>query len=343
MSGAHEYRQELLDLMRNYRQSQVLITCAELGIFSALGHSAANAADLAGQLEVNPLALVRLLNAAVGLGLLEKENEVYRVNATVAQCLSYDSPYYLGNLIKREGAFYRRWSNLSQAVRTGQRPPENSADEHDPHWVRNFELALYDAARTAAPAVATSLGPLLGQPTEARRVIDVGGGHGAYSIALAEHYPNLQAVVFELPAAAEVAREIIAASPVAERVTALAGDFKLNELAPDGANFDMALLFGILVSETAASAKALLGKVYNALVPGGWLVIRGFYLDATRSGPLEATLADLHMLLSTEAGGTHTLEELTNWLEETGFGSLVKLALPAPERSELILAQKPAI
>lgn len=256
-----EYRQHLLDLMRGYRQAQVLITCAELGIFETLGKNSLKAEELAHTLKADPKALTRLLNAAVGLGLLEKEAENYRVSSLAATCLGYESPYFLGNLIKREGAFYRRWSHLAQAVRTGQRPEENTRDEAGPNWVRDFELALYDAARTTAPAVAQALESFL--PSKATvRVIDIGGGHGAYSIALAQRYQNLEALVFELPAAAAVARELIAVSPVTERVSAKAGDFRTDELGND---FDLALLFGVLVSETSDSAKTLLRKVYKAL------------------------------------------------------------------------------
>lgn len=334
-----EYRQQLLELMRGYRQAQVLITCAELGIFETLGKDSLKAEELAQRFNTNPKALARLLNAAVGLGLLEKEAESYRVSPLAAACLAYESPYFLGNLIKREGAFYRRWSHLVEAVRTGQRPEENTKDEAGANWVRDFELALYDAARTTAPAVAEVLEPFLPSNTKpVVRVIDIGGGHGAYSMALAQRYQNLEALVFELPAAAEVAREIIGGSNLAERVMVQAGDFRTDEL---GHEFDMALLFGILVSETADSAKALLRKVYSALLPGGWLIIRGMYLNPARTSPLDATLSDLHMLLSTEAGSAHTLTEVTDWLKEAGFDPPETLKLPAPERSELLVAQKP--
>lgn len=334
-----EYRQQLIDLMRGYRQAQLLITCAELGIFDKLGQTGSTVEALCQSLEVNPRALARLLNATVAMGLLEKEGEIYRCSPLAAACLAYESKYYLGNLVKREGAFYRRWSNLAQAVRTGQRPAENTRDEAGANWVRDFELALYDAARTTAPAVAEVLEPFLPSKSGgAVRVIDIGGGHGAYSLALARRYQNLEAIVFELPAAAEVAREIITASPLADRVTAQAGDFRTDELGQD---FDLALLFGVLVSETPDSAKALLQKVYRSLGPGGWLVIRGMYLNPDRTGPPDATLADLHMLLSTEAGAAHALDEVTGWLEDSGFDSLQSLKLPAPERSELLLARKP--
>src|SRR5690606_24141523 len=134
--------------------------------------------------------------------------------------------------------------HLTEAVRTGTRPQENLHDERDPNWVRDFTLALYDMARIAAPTIATALEPLitsLGRPVT---VIDVGGGHGGYSLELAHRFPDLRAVVFDLPPVIEVAREIIAETGLRDRVTARAGDFRADSL---GSGYDVALLFGVLV------------------------------------------------------------------------------------------------
>lgn len=334
-----EYRRQVLDLMRGYRQAQVLIACAELGVFAALHPSPASAGALAEQLGVEPGALARLLNAAVALGLLELRDEHYANSPVAAACLAAEGPYHLGYLVRREGAFYRRWANLTEAVRTGRRPEENRRDEGQSNWVRDFELALYDAARTAAPAVAEALSVALPEGKAPLRALDIGGGHGAYSIALARRYPGLTAEVFELPAVVPVAREMIAGAGASERVLVREGDFKVDDL---GEGYDLVLLFGVLVSETPEDSVALLRKVRAALRPGGAVVIRGFYLDERRTGPAEAVLADLHMLLSTNAGGAHSLADVQIWLEQAGFGPPETVALPSPERSSLILAHRPA-
>ena len=339
MSAGVEYRRQVMELMRGYRSAQVLISCAELGVFEALRGSAAGAQELGERLGAHPMALSRLLGAAVALGLLEKDAAGYANSPLAATCLAEEGPFYLGHLVKREGAFYRRWSRLTEAVRTGKRPEENLRDEQAGNWVRDFELALYDIARTAAPAIAEVLDPLLprrtGQPI---RVIDVGGGHGAYAVALARRNPAVEAVVFDLPTVIEVAPAIVAAADLADRVAFQAGDFKVDDL---GTDFNLALLFGVLVSETAADSVALLRKVHAALVPGGMVAIRGFYLDADRSGPLEATLGDLHMLLSTDAGTAHTTDDVSAWLRAADFGIPEVLTSPPPERSSLLVARKP--
>jgi hypothetical protein len=157
-------------------------------------------------------------------------------------------------------------------------------------------------------------------------------------MALARRYANLQAVVFELPAAAEVAREIIAGEGMADRVSVQIGDFQKDEL---GHGFELVLLFGVLVSETTEGKLTLLQKSYRALAPGGRVAIRGFWLDEARTGPPEATLASLHMLLSTDAGDLSTLTEMEAWLLEAGFVQPELVPLPEWIGSSLLVAHKP--
>lgn len=200
--------------------------------------------------------------------------------------------------------------------------------------MRDFELAQYDLSRTVGPAVAEALDLPADQPI---RVLDVGGGHGGYSMALARRYANVQAMVFELPAAAEVARELIASEGMGDRVSVQVGDFQKEAL---GSGYDLLLLFGMLVSETPVGKLALLRKAHAALVPGGMLAIRGFWLDDERTGPAEATLFSLHMLLSTDACDISTRAEISDWLSEAGFKRPHLAPLPAWVGSSLMLAYK---
>ena len=231
MSRGVEYRQQVLALLRGYRSAQVLISCSELGVFETIRDGAVTPEALAERLGAHPTTLSRLLGAAIALGLLQKDGAGYANSPLAATCLAQDGPFYLGNLVRREGAFYRRWSWLTEAVRTGKRPAENVRDEQEGNWVHDFELALYDIARTAAPAIAEAIEPLLPQRAGLPiRVIDIGGGHGAYAVALARRNPTFEAVVFDLPPVIEVAPAIIPLDDLAGRVLFRAGDFKIDDL-----------------------------------------------------------------------------------------------------------------
>lgn len=335
MTPEQEQWRTIQGLLRGYRTVQVLITAAQLGVFRCLAEGPLDADSLATRTGTNVQALARLLNAAVAMQLLTKAGETYANAPLAVTCLAGNGPYHLGNLVAREGAFYQRWSYLPEAVRCGKRPEANIRDEGQGNWVRDFELALYDLARPIGPVVAEMLALPADRPL---RALDVGGGHGGYSMALAHRYPNLQAVVFELPAAAEVAREIIAGEGMGERVSVQTGDFQKEGL---GSGYDVALLFGVLVSETPAGKLELLCKTHAALVPGGVVVIRGSWFEDGRTNPPEATLFSLHMLLSTEAGDISTQREMESWLIEAGFERPHMLHLPEWIGSSLYVATKP--
>lgn len=115
---------------------------------------------------------------------------------------------------------------------------DNCHDEQPEDWIRNFIYGLYNTARPVAPLVAVFLALPENQTV---RVIDVGGGHGGYSLALAQRYPLLTATVFELPRVVPVALEIIHQAGLADRVKVQEGDFQKEEL---GRGFDVALVFG---------------------------------------------------------------------------------------------------
>lgn len=329
-----EQWQHLQSLLQGYRQAQVLITATQLDIFRTLAEGPLSAEELAQRSGTHAGAMRRLLNAAAALGLLEKDGDRYQNSAMSEACLAREGRFYLGNLVRREAPFYRRWGRLIDGVRSGRMAPASEGDEESLAGVRDFELGLLDLARVSAPAIAEALPVPDDRPA---RVLDVGGGHGAYSIALARRYPQLHATVFELPHAAQVAREVIAAEEMTERVSVQTGDFQKEGL---GSDYDVILLFGILGGESAEGKVALLRKTYEALAPGGALVIRGFAAGEP-ARDLQDAIFSLHLLLFTEAGDSPTLGELYEALESSGYRHPQIISLPEWIGTQLLVARKP--
>jgi SAM-dependent methyltransferase len=330
-------RQQLLKTARSYRTAKILFTCLELGVFEAVAMGAHTANEIAGAIKADLRGTELLLNAAVPLGWLEKkENRFF--NTEVSQTfLVPGGPGYLSETLRLEGAFYRRWEHLTKAVKTGRRPEENIQDEQPSDWVRRFEYALYNMARPFAPFVAEALG----LPNDRDlRLLDVGGGHGGYSIAIAQRYPRLQATVFELPRVVPVAREIIAQAGMSERVFVQEGDFQRDDL---GTGYDVVLFLGVLNGEPPEGRPALIKKAFAALKPGGRLFLRDFVLEADRAGPPEATVFALQMLLATEAGGLNTREEWMDWFSTAGFTPMETIQFPEWVGTTLFVAEKPSI
>ena len=156
-------------------------------------------------------------------------------------------------------------------------------------------------------------------------------------MALARRYPRLTATVYELPAVVPVAREIIAAQGLADRVSVQEGDFQRETL---GSGYDLALVFGVLNGEPPEGRPALIRKVYAALNPGGRIVLRDAVLDEDRAGPPEAALFALQILLATASGGLDTRADWSRWLREAGFVGEQTVTLPSWVGRSLVVAEK---
>jgi 2-polyprenyl-3-methyl-5-hydroxy-6-metoxy-1,4-benzoquinol methylase len=325
-------RRQLQELVRSYRQSQILLTCVQLGIFDALSGRPASASEVAASVGADARGVELLLNAAAALGWLEKRDSHFSNSALAETHLTSAG---MGRSLRLESAFYRRWGNLLEAVRTGKRPEENRRDEQPADWVRTFIHALYDASRPLAPAIAEALALPEDRPL---RVLDVGGGHGGYSIALATKYPLLSATVFELPRVVPVAQEIIESAGLSSRITVQEGDFQKEEL---GRGYDVALVFGVLNGEPPEGRPALIRKVFAALNPGGQIVLRDMVLQPDRTGPPDAAMFALQMLLATESGGLDTSDDWETWLRSAGFAPARKVNLPPWVGSSLTVSRKP--
>lgn len=326
---------KLLETARQYRQSQILLTCVDLGIFEALSGRAASADELAAMLGADLRGIELLLNAATALGWLEKRQGRFSNTELAEAHLTHSAPGGMARSLRLESAFYRRWANLPQAVRSGERPEQNQRDEQPSDWVRTFIHALYDASRPIAPAIATALALSENRPLQ---VLDVGGGHGGYSIALAQKYPLLTATIFDLPRVAPVAREIVENAGLSDRVRVQEGDFQIEGL---GSGYDVVLVFGVLNGEPLENRPVLIRKVFTALNPGGMIVLRDFVLEPDRAGPPEAAIFALQMLLATESGGLDTRADWEAWLLSAGFAPSQQLVLPEWVGSSLTVAVKP--
>jgi cyclopropane fatty-acyl-phospholipid synthase-like methyltransferase len=149
-----------------------------------------------------------------------------------------------------------------------------------------------------------------------RQILDLGGGSGCYCIVAARQHPGLRAIVLDLPAVVEVAREFIAAHGLADRVTAQAGDFTRDPL-PAGS--DVVIMASNLPQYSREIIQAVVARAFAALVPGGQMHLIGEMLDAGRTGPRDPALWGLAEALWGSTGLAHSVDECRTYLERAGF------------------------
>jgi predicted O-methyltransferase YrrM len=175
---------------------------------------------------------------------------------------------------------------------------------------RRLTLSLAGRAKNVAPYLAANV-PLAG----AKLLLDVGGGTGIYAIACVQQNPHLRAIVWDRPEVLKVAREMVEAYGVADRVDLVAGDMFADPV-PAGA--DVVLLSNILHDWDVPECRVLLKRCAAALPAGGRVLIHDVFLDDDLGGPLAIALYSTALFTLTE-GRAYSAGEYRGWLRESGL------------------------
>jgi O-methyltransferase involved in polyketide biosynthesis len=138
------------------------------------------------------------------------------------------------------------------------------------------------------------------------------------------------------PQVLEVTRRVAAKHGLSDRLTTAPGDFFEADF---GTGHQIATIGHILHSEGAERSRRLLKKAFSALAPGGTIAIQEFAPNDQRTGPPNALIFAVNMLVNTDAGDTFTFEEMSAWLREAGFVNPRQLDVPSV--SPLVLATRP--
>ncbi len=317
-----------------YRSSAVLFAAIELDLFTQLGAGPRTAGELVGAVGGHEPSLRLLLDACVAEGLLTVEDDRYANAPVAAAFLVRGHEGYSANGFKYAENLYPAWGHLADLVRTGQppMPPEVMLGENKA-VTRAFVLAMHERARGIG-SVLSHLVDLTGRC----HLLDVGGGPGTYSVSLVEQTAGLRATVLDVPGVLEVSRELVDASGFADRVTLMPGDYLTSDF---GAGYDVALLSGMMHRETPDDCRLLLRKAFDALDPGGLVIVSDvFFDDASKRTPAFAVYFALNMMLTSNEGSAHAMTEMAAWMRDTGFVDVDIRPLPKPNPHTLVIGIK---
>jgi ubiquinone/menaquinone biosynthesis C-methylase UbiE len=305
----------IMELATAFQRSRPLLTAFDLGLFTAIHDEARTSEATAAALGTDPRATDRLMNALVGLGLLEKHDGHFSNTPLSATYLVKGRPDYLGGL-GHTNHLWDSWSRMTDVVRTGHPVLAAGTNDRGDDWLRPFIAAMHFRARQSAGEVIGMLG-LEG----VSRVLDVGGGSGAYAMAFARARRGISAVVFDLPNVLPLTRMYIAQEGLTAEVTTVSGDYLA---APLGDAYDLVFMSAVIHSNAVDDNRLLFRKAAAALNPGGQLVVQDFLMNEERDGPVAAALFALNMLVGTPEGDTYTESEVRSWMAEAGFRSIVR-------------------
>ena len=313
-------------MIRSYWPSRCILTALELDIFTAVGDGA-NAEQIGTKIHANARAVRMLLNALVALGLLAKSGDVYSNTAESARFFVQGSKDNHRNGLLHIANIWHRWSTLTDAVRRGTRIPIDRDD--NPEWTRDFIAAMQRGAKERAGQVVKALGT-----AGVRRILDLGGGSGAYSIAFAEACPGALCEILDLPEVVPLTAEYVSRAGVSEQVSLRAGDMLRDDF---GSGYDIVMLNAICHMFSEEQNQDIFRRVHRALAPNGRLVVQDFILNPDKTGPQHAALFSLNMLVATAAGASYSELEYIQWMKATGFTEVSRINLPGP--SDLIVGR----
>jgi predicted O-methyltransferase YrrM len=319
----------LMERIRAFQESRILLTAIELDLFTAVGEGI-TAPELAGKLDTDSRATEMLLNALVALGMLTKKDSVFRNAPIATRHLTEGSPENARAALMHTVHLWHRWSTLTECVRTGTAIHHEEIGGRSEEWILAFIAAMHRNAVDRAPYVVMAVGA-----EHARRMLDIGGGSGAYSIAFAEANPALHAEVLDLSEVLPIAQENIASAGLADRIKTRACDLRTDSF---GEGYDLAFISAICHMLGPAENLDLLRRSFDSLKPGGRVAIQDFILEADKTGPRSGAIFALNMLVGTPNGSSYSEKEYRTWLSEAGFADVNQVWLPGP--TDLMVATR---
>ena len=302
----------LQEMVQGFWHSGALMAAVELGLFTAVSKGAGSFAEAAAALDITETNAERLMTACVALKLLELGDDGRMTNAPdVERFLVEGSPRYAGPWMLFTKPRWDDWGKLSEKLKSKKVDRLGKYGEFTVERAREYHKATYSIGMGAGRRFARQV-----DMSGRKRLMDLGGGSGAYSIVATGAYEGLKAVVLDLPAVVVVAREVIAENGASERVAAEACDFTTDPFPTD---CDVAVMASNLPIYSREIIADVVKKAFDALLPGGEMHLIGETLDDDRRGPVGPALWGLSEAISETTGLAHTNADCIGYFENAGF------------------------
>lgn len=324
----------IMQIGMGFMASKALLAAVELELFTVLGTSRRSAAEIGDRLALHPRALHDFLDTLVSVGMLDRDGDGpdarYGNTADTAVFLDKNQPSYIGGILEMANdRLYPFWGNLTAALRTGEQ--QNEAKHGDDLFATLYsDEARLEQFMRAMQGI--QMGSFMALPevvdfSGVATFCDVGGANGTLAAVVAQRHPHVSAVTFDLPPVRPIAERHLSALGVADRVTALAGDFFVDDLP----RADVITMGNVLHDWDEDQKRTLIAKAYDAVNDGGRFIAIENVIDDERRHHTFGLLISLNMLIETSGGFDYTGAQFDRWCRDAGFTrtEVVPLAGPA--------------
>ncbi|MDD2463311.1 MAG: methyltransferase dimerization domain-containing protein [Desulfobulbus sp.] len=326
--------EQLNQYTEGYQKYTILEAAMNLGVFAYLAeHGPCDREKITTGCSIQGMLMRPFLACLVDMDLLTLDGDLYTNSPITKNFLLTSSPFYqgewLGNIKKSS-----QWSDLSAALKGTERKKTDPGAGNGPST--SFIDALGQRAlRGELQAVVEKISAWQGFPS-ARKMLDIGGGHGLYAIALCQENPGLQATVIDRPGVLEVTERNVAHFLMQDRFTLMEGDVCAGNF---GKGYDI-ILISHLLYKFRKNLEPIFETVQACLNPGGLLVTNHWFC-ASGCVPEKNSVTELSKALQSFGHPLCHENEFFRLLEANGMGPLAAQVVPTPfGPSRLIMAVK---
>lgn len=296
-----------------------LLTAAiDLDFFTWLARNPSDAAAICAHFGIRPRPTDVMLTLFAANGLVASQDGIFRITDLGREHLTGDSPW---NLTPYYASLKDRPVTRDfLAVLKTDKPANWGSAKDALDWHKAMEREEFANAFTAAmDCRGVYLAQALAKRLDLRgraRLLDIGGGSGIYACSLVAHHPHLRATVFDQRPVDRIAAKLIGERGFAERVGVVAGDMFKDSLPRD---CDVHLYSNVLHDWGEAEVRKLISASFDALKPGGLLIIHDAFINADKTGPLPVAQYSALLMHSTQ-GKCYSTAKYEEFLREAGFG-----------------------
>jgi precorrin-6B methylase 2 len=306
------------DIWMSIYQLSTVTVADEIGLFQALKKNKTHIDALAKILGISNHATEIITNVLVGLGFLINKNRKLNLSPTSKSYLIPDSLFYWGAQLHglRNKPEHKL---LMYAIKNGNNQLSFGNNSFTDMWESGSvtQDAAYDFTKKMhATIFAPALGAVkTGIFSTTKKLLDMGGGSGCFSIAYVKQHPKSRATVFELPAVCQVTKEYLKDFDATDKISVVSGNFFKTDW-PTG--YDGILFSQIFHDWQREHCEYLAKQAYSALPPGGQIFIHEMLLDDSKSTPLTVACFNMLMFINHQSQ-QFTKNELFALLRSTGF------------------------
>lgn len=332
---------KIMQIGMGFWASKTLLTAVNLNLFTHLANNPMSGEKIKEILGINKRSLFDFLDTLVSLGFLNRtgllEDAMYSNAGDSDLFLDKNKPSYIGGILEMSNnRLYPFWGDLEECLKTGK--PQNES--------KNGGSSIFEAIYADQERLKEFLHAMGGVQmgnfmtlanafdfSNYKTLCDIGGSGGNLSMHIAKNNPHMTCTSFDLPPVTPVANENINHFGLSDRVTAISGDFFVDDFPKS----DVITMGNILHDWGKEDKIMLITKAYNALPKSGALIVIENIIDNDRRQNTFGLMMSLNMAIETEEGYDFTAEDFNGLAKHIGFESTRVIPLTGPSSAVIAI------